>query len=336
MAITKVGLRRFNKSKGNNPTGTKVYLVGSDTSIADSQVDTILDATLGSNAIPAHDTLWSAGDSVNLRVDNKRAISHDEVDGYQEGFWWEVTVNYKVPPGPTNQNPEDPRDRAWLWSKSTEKGERVMVNSLFNTTQDTSGGYVYPGADATDMVNLEYGDAICNTAGEPPQGGVSGPVSRSVFTISKYVDDASDLGVSSWVELDRYIDTINDGSITLLDTNYEKWELYMEDINYRPVNENGYDVVFVELTIVADLFKKHVFTFPSAGYNELRDGTDGFDLYRIQNEDGDVVSPQLLSIDGTAIPNETSAPFIKTPVLISVGRNEPVDWSVLTLPTSIP
>ena len=331
MAIIKVGLKRAEKSQGQNPTGQKVYLVGSDTKISDN-VDDILDASyLGGDAVPGYDQLWSLDFTNNLRVESKRAMAWDEEEGTQEGYWWIVTVNYAVPDITSNQNAEDPRERDWLWSKTTEKVEHVIVSSLFDTS-----GYVYPDSTATNMVNLGAGDAITNTAGEPPEGGVSAPVSNSVITLSKFIDDASDLGVASFEELDAYIDTVNNQTINILDGTYDKWELYMDDISYEPVNENGFDVIKVVFRIMADKYKSHVFTFPSAGYNETAPpGKKG--IVRIKDSDRmEVVNPQLLDADGSAIPFPDGTPYIKTPYLISAGIHQLANWSTLTLPETIP
>jgi hypothetical protein len=155
------------------------------------------------------------------------------------------------------------------------------------------------------MVNLSNGDAITNTAGEPPESGISGPSSKTTITLSKYVNEA-----------------------------YDEWELLFDDISYEPVSENGYDVIRVVLRIIADTKKTHVFSFPSLGFNQMLNNK----LTRIVNESdgGDAASPRLLDATGAAIPLPTSAPFLTDPYIISVGRNELSDWSSLTLPSSIP
>jgi len=331
MALTKLGLKRYEKSKGNTPSGTKVYLVGSDTPISDEDLDDVLDATVGASSIPEHNDLWKPTESINLRVESKRAMPYDVEEGTLEGYWWTVTVNYAVSSLNEDQDAEDPRDRAWLWSKSTEKTERVIINSLFDTTD-----YVYPEAEPEQMDNLPAGFAITNTAGEPPEGGVTGPVSNGVFSFTKYVNAATDLGVGSWAELDDLVDKLNDDTFQMLGRVYEKWELYMEDISYMPVSENGYDVMKVDFKVVADTFKTHVFSFPSAGYNERVPISGSYETRRIQDEDGeDAVNPRLLDIDGSALPLPSSPPFILEPILISAGRHELADWSGLTLPATI-
>lgn len=328
MAIIKVGLKRAEKSQGQNPTGQKVYLVGSDTKISDD-IDAILDASyLGGDAVPSYNDLWSVDTTVNLRVDNKRAMSWDEEEGTQEGYWWVVTVNYAIPDINSNQNAEDPRDRDWLWSKTNEKSERNLVSSLFDTA-----GYVYPEAGVDQMVNLASGDAITNTAFEPPEGGVAGPVSNGVITLSKFIDTASDVGPASFQALDAYIDTLNDAAVDLLGINYNKWELYMDDISYEPVNENGFDVIKIVFRIIVDTRKTHVFTFPSAGYNQIVNGKKVPASYPGGESP---TNPRLLDDNGAVIPDPVAPPFISTPYLVSAGRNPLADWSTLTLPTSIP
>lgn len=328
MAIIKVGLKRAEKSQGQNPTGQKVYLVGSDTKISDD-IDTILDASyLGGSAVPAYNDLWSIDTTINLRVDTKRASAWDEEEGTQEGYWWVVTINYAVPEINSNQNDEDPRNRDWLWSKTNEKSERVLVSSLFDTSD-----YVYPEAGADQMVNLSAGDAITNTAFEPPEGGVVGPVSNGVITLSKYIDSASDVGPASFALLDAFIDTLNDADFTLLGITYGKWELYMDDISYEPVNENGYDVIKIVFRIIVDTRKTHVFTFPSAGYNQIVNGKKVPAFY---SGGASPNSPRLLDGTGAVIPEPVSAPFISTPYLVSAGRNPLADWSTLNLPNAIP
>jgi len=152
--------------------------------------------------------------------------------------------------------------------------------------------------------------------------------------LSKYINQVTDLGVASWEELDSYINTINIGAITLLDVDYDKWELRMDDIDYEPVSENGYDVIRVVFRIVADTVKTHVFTFPSSGYNEIRNNK----LQRIRNKKTgeDIQSPRLLDDNGAAIDPPATAPFVSTPFLVSAGRNELKDWSILSLPENIP
>jgi len=329
MTIIRVGLREAEKSQGLDPTGIKRFLVGSDEQI-DDDIDTILDASvLAGQGVPVYDSLWNFDTTVNLRVSNKRALPYDSDDGVQEGFWWVVEVNYTVPAVSNGQSAEDPTDRDWLWSKSGEKEERALVNSLFDTTE-----YVYPEAGVDQMVNLFTGDAITNTAFEPPENGVTAPQSNRVIQLSKYINDVTDLGVASWDELDAFIDTVNDADSTLLDVPYEKWQLRMDDIDYEPISENGYDVIRVIFRIVADKFKTHVFSFPSAGFNEIKDG--GLQKIRNEKTGEDIQTARLLDDEGAAIPPPATAPFISTPYIVSVGRNELKDWSGLSLPVSIP
>jgi len=328
MAIIKVGLREAEKSQGSNPTGIKRFLVGSDTKISDN-IDPILDASvLGGNGVPSYNDLWSIDTTVNLRVDNKRSFAYDSDDGVQEGFWWIVEVNYAVPDISNNQSAEDPTARDWLWSKSSEKEETTLSFSLYDTTD-----YVYP-SGAVDMVNLGQGDAATNTAGEPPENGVTRQESNRVITMSKYINEVTDLGVADWDELDEFIDTVNDGIVSLLDVDYDKWQLRMDDIDYEPVSENGYDVIRVVFRVTANKKKTHVFSYPSAGYNQLIDG----DLVKIKNTKTgeDIQSPRLLDSTGAVIPEPESAPYLAEPTLVLCGKNELADWSSLNLPETIP
>jgi len=329
MTITRVGLREAEKSQGNDPTGKKQFLVASDTQI-DDDIDTILDASgLSGQEVPAYNDLWSLDTTVNLRVTTKRAIPFDSDDGVQEGYYWLVDVNYAVPDISDGQSAEDPTQRDWLWSKSSEKEERALVNSLFDTSD-----YVYPEAGVDTMVNLGTADAITNTAFEPPENGVSASQSNRVITLSKYINAVTDLGVASWPELDAYIDTINDGTMTILDVPYEKWQARIDDIDYEPVSENGYDVIRVVFRIVTDTLKTHVFSFPSSGYNEIVSGK----VQKIRNKKTgeDIASPRLLDADGAQIDPPGAAPFISTPYIVSAGRNSLADFSTLNLPVSIP
>jgi hypothetical protein len=327
MAIIKVGLKRASKSSGNNPRGSKIFLVGSSTKVGDD-IDQILDASqFGGTAIPAYDALWDASDALNLRVDTKDAEPWDEEGGTQEGYWWQVIVQYLVPDVIETQRPVNPTDRDWEWSKTTDKQERVIFNSLFDTT-----GYVYPQPVGVGMLNLEAGDAITNTAGDPPEGGVTGPVSRSVITLTKYVNDASDLGVADWETLDTFIDSVNDGSKSILDVDYLRWDLLMDDISYAPHSENGYECFKVVFRVIADKYIRHVFSYPSAGYNQIIDGTST----KILVNGEEPSNPVLLDLIGQVIPDATASPYIKIPVIVSAGVNQEKDWSSIALPATIP
>ena len=238
----------------------------------------------------------------------------------------------QVPAGVENQNEEDPTDREWLWSKSGEKGERNIVNSLFDTT-----GYVYPEAGVDTMINLGAGDAITNTAFDPPEGGVSGPITNGVIQLQKYINDPTDLGVTSFEDLDNLVDTLNDGTVQILGQVYEKWVLAMDEISYEPYSENGFDVVRVNFRILVDKTKTHVFTFPSAGFNYItNDSPPARRKIKDEKTGEDITTARLLDDTGGVIPEPTSAPFISTPYLISIGRNPLGDWSSLAFPATIP
>jgi len=85
MAITRIGLRLAEKSRGEESGGTKVYIVTSDENIGDD-IDQILDATIdANNRIPEYSEYWSP-DSTSLWVSDKRAVPHDERDGYMDGY----------------------------------------------------------------------------------------------------------------------------------------------------------------------------------------------------------------------------------------------------------
>lgn len=324
MAIVRVGFKSGEKSAGSDPTGQKLYLVESDTKISDD-IDQVLDAS----GIPAYNSVWSGDTTINLLVSRKRAQALDVEEQTQEGFYWIVQVDYRVPDTDAGQTNEDPTDRDWLWSKTNEKSDRLVNNSLFDTA-----GYIFPESDANHMKNLTAGEAVTNTAGEPPEGGITGPVSKQVITLSKYIDVATDLGVASFEALDAYVDSINSASVTILGQTYDKWQLLMDDISYEPVSINGYDVIRVVFRIVVDTFKTHVFSFVSAGFNEKRTGTFTDTLTKIVNDNGeDVVAPRLLDKDGKA---ENVQVANIEPTHVSVGINELKDFTTINFPAAIP
>jgi hypothetical protein len=251
----------------------------------------------------------------------------DMEGGAMEGYWWSVEVNYETPEINPNQKPLDPRDRDWDWSKTTEKSEIVITAGLYDTT-----GYTFPGA--AEMVNLDAGDAITNTAGDPPENGVTRTISRQIITLTKYVDDYSDLGATSWDDLEQYIDTVNSTSVDILDQTYEKWEVRVDSIDYAPHSENGFDVIKVVLRLTADKYITHIFSYPSAGYNEVLNGK----RTEIRNSDtGEkIASPRLLDADGIGKGLPTEKPYITPATIVSVGVNRLRDLSNLTLPSTIP
>lgn len=328
MAILKVGFREGEKADGSDPSGWKKFLVESDTAITDD-IDTILSANDGVNAIPAHNAAWSVG-VTNLRVVKRRASAMDTEEGSQQGYFWEVLVSYAVPDAGSGQNEENPVNRDWLWGKGSDKQEEVRVASLLDTT-----GWIYPGTDAAHMVNLTLGDTFTNTAFEPPENGITGPKTDRVITLSRYINDYTDLGLLSWEALDAFIDTVNSDAVTLLGVAYAAWELRMDDIDYNPVSENGYDVIKVDFRIHVDTRYQHVVSFPSAGYNEIDATTKK--LKRITNDAGDdVQSPRLLDKLGAKIAPPGTAPYIGKPYIVSGGVNSAVAWAALSLPAAIP
>jgi hypothetical protein len=322
MTVQLIGLEAASKSNGQSPSGMRTYKLESDTKIL-TNIDDVIDFS----DLPAYDEAWDASTNALLKVTDKRAEYLDD----KEGYYWYVRITYSPPTGQTGQEALDPRDREWLWSKSTEKNEVVTVNSLYDTS-----GYVYPTSSAGNMVNLGQNVAVANTAGDPPENGVVRPISRSVYSLTKYVDGPSDIvtGASSWADVNDYIDSVNSGDTTMLDVPYTKWEMYMDDITYEPHTENGYDSIRVPLTVVTDQYFKHVFSFPSAGYNQIIDDTSV--EIRHPGTKEKISSPALLDSTGSPIADATAAPYIKTPVIVSAGVNQPKDWTQLTIPTSIP
>lgn len=326
MAIIKVDFRQGSKTQGRDRTGTKEYLVGSDTNVVDS-IDQILDASIDpSHAIPDYNAIWDGTDT-GLLVTEKGAKPHDEDDGIQEGYWWIVEVSYEVPESVNEEL--DPRDRDWEWSKTSEKRELAIAASTFDTA-----GYIFPGSDAAHMVNLGENDAFTFTNGNPPDSGVARTVSRKRISLTKYVDDFSDLGATSWEDLDDYEDKINSDTITILDVEYEPREVLCDSVNYANVTENGFEVIRVTFVFVADKVFKHVFSFPSADFEQA--DANG-KLTAIRDKEGNTVSTaQLLDDDGVVIPNPGFAPFIKTPFIVSGGAHVEKAFDPLTIPESIP
>jgi hypothetical protein len=328
MAITRLGLRSANKTQGNEPSGTKIFLVGSDTNIADD-IDLILDASLASGGIPEYNESWSVDDTSILVVD-KRADAYDEAEGGMEGFWWLVTVEYTSPD--TVERALDPRDRNWEWSKVTDKRDIAIAASTFDTS-----GYVFPGVSAAEMLNLGEGESFVMTNGVPVESGVPRTASRKRISLTKYVDTPngySDIGASSWDDLDSFEDKVNSDSLVILDVSYDPWDLLVDSVNYEGVTENGFDVIKVDIELVADKEFKHVFSYPSVGYEET-DSTGG--LSAITDKAGQTVSmPQTLDLTGAAIPNPPFSPYVKAAILVSGGAHVLKALGTLTLPSSIP
>lgn len=328
MAITQINLRVAEKSRGKDGAGQKVFLVGSDVNVA-TDIDPILDASIDSTSfVPAYDDFWSA-DRTNIQVVDKRAQAHDMEDGAMQGFWWLVFVEYATPD--SVQTALDPRDRDWEWNKGDDKRELAIAASTFDTS-----GYIFPGSDADHMLNLGDGDAFVMTNGVPPETGVPRPSSRKTISLTKWINEPSDLGLpaNDWEALDSFVDKVNDDAISILDVDYEPRELMCEAIPYGSVTENGFTVVKVTLTFVVDKEFKHIFSYPSAGFEET-DSTGG--LKPIRDKEGSTVStPQLLDLSGQQIPNPTSSPFTKTPVIVSGGRHVLQAFSTLSLPSTIP
>jgi len=314
MAITLIGLHSAEKRNGDTPTGVKTFILESDTQITDD-IDLILDFS----DVPAYDETWDATNA-GLKVRQKGATAMDE----QEGFMWMVTANYEVSDTNSDQD-ADPRDRAWDWSKGPDKRQIVAPSSLFATT-----GHVYPDTAGGVNKNLAKGDAIQNTAGLPFSDGVVRTISRQIITLTKYVDDYSDLGQASWTVLDAFVDSVNSDTISILGVSYPKWQLLMDDISYSPHSENGFDVIKVSLRIIADPTYTHVGSFPSQGYKQIK----ATKLVPIVDDKGnEVAEPRLLDIDGLAIP-VTGA--LIDPIYVNAGLNIATAWTSLTLPATIP
>jgi hypothetical protein len=316
MAVTVIGLHSAELTDGEEPTGQKTYIAQSDTQILGNVID-VLDAT----GIPVYDETYDPT-ATGLKVRTKRAVAMDE----QEGYVWMVTVNYETPEKTDGQEKLDPRDRPWDWSKGPDKRQIVAPDSRFDTS-----GYQYPGSNVLSNINLKNNEAIVNTAELPFSDGVVRTISRQVITLTKYVDDYSGVGASSWEDLDSYIDSVNSGNKSILNVSYTKWQLLMDDINYAPHSENGFDVIRISFRIIADTVYTHVAAFPSQGYKQLKGG----ELVDILDKSGQpVMEPRLLDSDGLAIP--LPSPVEIEPVYISAGLNESKDWAALSLPTSIP
>jgi hypothetical protein len=315
MAVTVIGLHSAELTDGEEPSGQKTYIAQSDTQILGNVID-VLNAT----GIPVYDETYDPT-ATGLKVRTKRATAMDE----QEGYVWMVTVNYQTPEKTDGQDALDPRDRPWDWSKTPEKRQISAPDSRFDTS-----GYQYPGSNAIENVNLGANKAIVNTANLPFSDGVLRTISRQIITLTKYVDDYSGVGASSWEDLDSYVDSLNSGNESILDVSYTQWQLLMDSIDYAPHSENGFDVVRVSLRIIADKLYTHVASFPSQGYKQLKGG----ELVDINDKSGQpVMEPRLLDKDGLAIP--VPAPNIK-PIYVNAGLNEVKNWSGLSLPSSIP
>jgi hypothetical protein len=316
MAVTVIGLHSAELTDGEEPSGQKTYIAQSDTQILGNVID-VLNAT----GIPVYDETYDPT-ATGLKVRTKRATAMDE----QEGYVWMVTVNYQTPEKTDGQDALDPRDRPWDWSKGPDKRQISTPNSRFDTAN-----YVYPGSDGVENVSLDEGEAIVNTANLPFSDGVVRTISRQVISLTKYINDYSDVGASSWEDLDSYIDSVNsNNSQSILDISYDKWEMLMDSIDTAPHSENGFDVIRITFRIVTDKAYTHVGSFPSQGYKQLKGGK----LVDIKDEDAQPsIEPRLLDRDGLAIP--VPDPNIK-PIYINAGLNEAKDWSGLSLPTSIP
>jgi hypothetical protein len=314
MAVTVIGLHSAELTDGEEPTGQKTYIAQSDTQILGNVID-VLDAT----GIPVYDETYDPT-ATGLKVRTKRAVAMDE----QEGYVWMVTVNYQTPEKIEGQEELDPRDRPWDWSKTPDKRQIMAPDSRFSTT-----GYQYPGS--TTNVNLDENDAIVNTAGFPFSDGVVRTISRQVITLTKYVDDYSGVGASSWEDLDSYMDSVNSNSSqSILDISYDKWELLMDAIDIAPHSENGFDVIRITFRIIADQLYTHVAAFPSQGYKQI---VNGEDVDILDKSGQPVMEPRLLDEDGQAI---VIPAVVLEPVYVSAGLNESKDWSGLSLPSSIP
>ena len=328
MAINYLSLRRATLQDGPSPSGQKEYLVGSTVKISDN-IDDILDASYDGKEIPSYNDSWNDSDRTNLLRSDINAFAHDEKDGYQEGYWWIVVADYSVPEDV--QNELDPTDRDWEWSKTNDKRQINSPLSLFDTSD-----YVYPGSSALDMVNLNEGDAVVNTIGEPPESGVGRVVSRTVINLTKYVNNITDLGVSSYFELDSFVDKVNQSAITILGVTYDEYELLLDAADYQSITENGFECIKVDFRIIADFVLTHIFTFQNASYNYLNQDENNR-RQKIRDEEGtEVNTPQLIDKDGQEIPLPETAPFTKVPTLISVGRNKLADFNTISFPSTVP
>jgi len=321
--ILKIGIRAATKGTGKESGGEKVYLVYADANIGDD-IDQILDAsTVAFGQIPDYGDIWS-GDDSSLWLEDKQAVPHDAKDGVMEGYAWLVNATFTDGERPA----DDPKDRPWEWSKDAVNREITIAASTFDTT-----GYIFPGSDAAHMKNLGENKAFVHTNNVAPEGGVPANANQTQITIFRYISTYADVGAASWEDLDNYVNTVNSDEVSLLDVDYTTWELKMESVAYHNHFENGFKRIKITLTFVADKEFKHVFAYPSAGYDELSDNK----LRQITIDEGGTPSdPQLLDIDGLRIPDPDSAPFVKIPILVSGGRNILKAFSPLSIPATIP
>jgi hypothetical protein len=315
MAVTVKGLLSAEKDAGNLSTGTKKYIVQSDSQITDD-VDLIIDAA----GLPLYDDIWSVYDTTGLRVRNKRARAIDDIGGYV----WEVTVEYEVPTAQEGQDDLNPVDRDWDWSVAPNKKQIAATQSLFTPTD-----YQFIDSLPDENVNLAQGKALQNTANSPIVG-LQQNIVQQAITLSKYVNDATDLGVLSWELLDLYVDTVNSDTKTILDRSLVKWTALMDSITYGPVSENGFDCYLVNFRILVDPYYTHVASVVSAGYQQLVSGK----LVPIPDAKyGITTEPRPLDKDGKVI--EQTGTQIK-PVYINAGLNQAISWASLSLPSTIP
>jgi hypothetical protein len=318
MAVTVLGLFEAIQNTGDSPTGEKVYTLQSDTQITDD-ISLILNAA----GVPAYDDTWSADDfsnGDNLRVRRKRARTLDD----QEGFIWQVQVNYESPTVQSGQEALDPADRDWDWSKGPDKRQIALAQALFTAT-----GHKYPGSAPANNVIISSGKTVQNTA-KTPIVGLFRNISRQIITLTKYINSPSDLGVGSYSALDAFVDTVNSDSKQILGITYPKWTLLMDDISYGPISENGYDRVKVQFRIIVDTYFTHVQSVVSAGYKQLKGGK----LVAIPDDNGGVrTEPAPLDKDGLAIAQTAGQ---TDSVFINVGANDAVAWASLSFPSSIP
>jgi len=184
------------------------------------------------------------------------------------------------------------------------------------------------------MKNLGDNEAFVHTNQVAPEGGVPASSSQKQITIFRYISTYSDVGASSWEDLDSYEDAVNSDEVSLLNVDYGPRELKLDTVAYANHYENGFKRIKITLTFIADKTFQHVYSYPSAGYDELDANKK---LKKIQIEGGNTPSePQLLDIDGRRIPDPTAAPFVKTPVIVSGGRNILKAFAPLDIPNTIP
>jgi hypothetical protein len=107
-----------------------------------------------------------------------------------------------------------------------------------------------------------------------------------------------------------------------------------DSVNYGNVTENGFEVIRATFVFVTDKVFKHVFSYPSADYEDIKAG-DKDPTPIVDGHGGTVSTPRLLDADGAEIPNPPGG-ALKTPFIVSGGAHVEKAFDPLTIPESIP